>query len=97
MHVKGGEENANDPQEKEVEAYENHALNDRKNYFRSIMKAVKKTTSTKFQYNYGAFPLIPHNEIELLKAVRISVLATVTVILSYIYDCLCTRGLILTC
>ena len=97
LHVKGGEENANDPQEKEVEAYENHALNDRKNYFRSIMKAVKKTTSTKFQYNYGAFPLIPHNEIELLKAVRISVLATVTVILSYIYDCLCTRGLILTC
>jgi ankyrin repeat protein len=52
-----------------VEAYELHALADRKNYFRSIMKGVKKAKANKFQYNYAVFPPFPTNEILLLKSV----------------------------
>ena len=55
--------------EKAVEEYESHAVADRKNYFSSIMKGVKKTREKPTDFNYTAFPPMLASEIELLKSV----------------------------
>ena len=50
---------------------DSYAVIDRKNYFKSIMRSVKKTTNKKFQYNYVAFPPMCKKVVSLLRAVSI--------------------------
>jgi len=61
----------NDVQEsRKVEEYETHALTDRKNYFSSIMKGVKKSRANKVAYKYSSFPPIFPSEVDLLESIK---------------------------